>query len=97
MRIQPNETEIRGAWAVVKGRVEADSNCRRINELISHHLREVASDASGWDSLYVDPSDNRFWELTYPESASHGGGPPHLRHLLRSEVRKKFGDDAFTK
>jgi len=59
-------------------------------------LSKVARDSSGWDSLYVDPSDNRFWELTYPESASHGGGPPHLKCLSRMEVREKYGDDPLT-
>ena len=92
MKIQPNETEIRGTWTVVKGRVEADSNCRRINELVAHHLRRVAKDASGWDSLYVDPSDKRFWELTYPESALHGGGPPCLMCIPQDEARKKYGN-----
>lgn len=96
MRIPPEEKEIVGGWTTVQSRVEADSNSRRINELISHHLRKVARDSSGWDSLYVDPSDNRFWELTYPESASHGGGPPHLKCLSRMEVREKYGDDPLT-
>jgi len=41
LRIPPEEKEIVGGWTNVQSRVEADSNSRRINELISHHLRKV--------------------------------------------------------
>jgi len=82
---------VRGAWKKVQGRVEADENCRRIGELTKRVLHEVARDASGWEILYLDPSDGRYWELTYPESSSHGGGPPKLKWLSQEDVRKKYG------
>lgn len=91
-RIASHEREIRGRWIVVGGRVQADDKCRRIDELTSQHLRELGRDSTGWDRLYVDPSDGRFWELVYPESELHGGGPPHLRNLTEAEVRAKYVD-----
>jgi hypothetical protein len=90
-RIASHETEIRGRWIMVGGRVEADDDCRRIDELVAHKLRELGQDATGWDRLFVDPGDGRHWELTYPESELHGGGPPRLRYLQESEARAKYG------
>jgi len=96
LRIPPEEEEIVGGWTNVQGCVEADRNCHRIEALTTNLLREVAGDSSGWSTLYVDPDDGRFWELTYPNSEMHGGGPPHLKCLSGMEVRKKYGDDALT-
>ena len=76
------------------GRVQADANARRIENLVHSQLREVGRDASGWDALYVDPHDGRLWELLYLESESQGGGPPTLRNLSVSAARVKYGDQA---
>ena len=94
MRIRAEENEIAGGWTNAQGHTEADDNCNRITELTSKFLREIARDSSGWDTLYVDPEDGRFWELTYPNSEMHGGGPPHLKCLSRTEVREKYGRQA---
>ena len=89
--IDPTETEIRGRWILVGGNVEKDEQCTRIEQLIGSELREIARDASGWEVLYVDPLDGRNWELTYPESNLHGGGPPMLREVTKEHARKKYG------
>ena len=89
--IGPTEIEIRGRLTIVGGKVEPDGNCRRIDQLIENELNEIARDASGWDVLYVDPSDGRRWELIYPESHLHGGGPPMLRYLTKEEAQNKYG------
>ena len=95
MSILPHETEIRGEWKLVGGRMEADANCRRIEALTSGPLRKVAMGPSGaWEVLYVDPADGRYWELTYPQGEMHGGGPPLLECISRDEARKKYGDGA---
>jgi hypothetical protein len=91
MTIRLDETEIRGHWTSHAGKVEADQTCRRIEQLIASCLREVSRDVSGWDVLYSDPSDGRYWELIYPESHLHGGGPPTLKHLTKATARKKYG------
>ena len=91
MRIQPNETIITGAWNVLDGRAVADEAARRIEELVHSYLRFIGTDESGWDRLYQDPADKRYWELSYPEGHLHGGGPPQLRVIVASEARQKYG------
>jgi hypothetical protein len=97
MTIDASETEIRGAWVFVGGKMEADANAQRIADLVRKYLREVGRDPSGWDALYVDPGDGRLWELVYLESDSHGGGPPVLRNLSMSVARAKYGDASISK
>lgn len=96
MKILPREVEIVGDWIVVGGQVEGDPNCERIEELISKHLREIARTSGGWETLYLDPSDNRLWERSYPKGEMHGGGPPRLTCIPEDEARKKYGDDPLT-
>jgi hypothetical protein len=49
MKLRADERVICGRWEVVGGKVEADGNCRRIEELTQRYLREIAHDPSGWD------------------------------------------------
>jgi len=91
MKIAPSETLLTGKWLSREGRAFANETCDRINELVRSHLRELARDVSGWDALYRDPEDGRFWELTYPQSELHGGGPPQLRCLTLDEAKQKYG------
>ena len=90
--IEHNETEITGVWLMSQGHMIANKNCQRIYDLIHSHLVEVSRDSSGWEALYRDPNDGRFWEITYPHSEMHGGGPPQLRYLLVDEARRKYGN-----
>ena len=89
-KISSNEIEIRGNWLFSNGKVIVDEVCVRIEKLICEHLQEIGSDASGWDKLYRDPEDGRYWELTYPESELHGGGPPRLLCLSEEEATEKY-------
>ncbi|WP_122520545.1 Imm27 family immunity protein [Pannonibacter phragmitetus] len=91
MTIHPNETSLVGKWAFVDGCIIPDEVCLRIENLINGHLRKLGHDRSGWDSLFVDPHDGRLWELIYPESSLHGGGPPELRFLTEEHARSKYG------
>jgi hypothetical protein len=88
MKIQPTETQLTGKWLSRDGRGVADETCVRIKGLVRSHLRQLGRDASGWDVLYRDPDDGRLWELSYPQSELHGGGPPQLRCLMLDEARK---------
>jgi hypothetical protein len=90
MKIRPDETEIRGTWTRKGAEVRQDVNCQRIEHLVEDHLTKVGHDPSGWDTLYLDPADGRYWELTYPESDSHGGGPPMLRNVSPDFARLKY-------
>ena len=85
-----SETELVGRWETVQGRMTADETAQRIEWLVEHELSHVGSDDSGWNNLYRDPSTGRYWELTYPQSEMHGGGPPKLACLDEEEARKKY-------
>ena len=92
MMISSDETEIRGRWKQSGLKVVEDANSQRIQALIGSYLRALGQDKSGWSTLFVDPNDGRYWELTYPEPDSHGGGPPMLRNLSGDVARQKYGD-----
>lgn len=79
-----------GGWKLGEKVLEEDFASQRIKWLITNHLLKVGTDSSGWVTLYRDPADGRFWELTYPESDSHGGGSPCLTHLPDEEIRLKY-------
>jgi hypothetical protein len=89
--LQSNDICLIGDWNVQRGLVEADETCKRINWLTTEKLIELATDASGWDVLYKDPKDGRYWELTYPQSHMHGGGPPRLTWLSNEQAIAKYG------
>jgi hypothetical protein len=92
MKLRPHETDLIGTWRRVGNTVEADSTAHRIDRLVKNQLRQLAQDSSGWDVLYQDPNDGRFWELTYPNSDWHGGGPPRLTCMPFNAAREKYGD-----
>ncbi len=62
----------------------AIEDAARIADLTKHRFRKVATRESDWTILYQDPNDGRYWELTYPQSELHGGGPP-LLSLLKAD------------
>lgn len=91
MDIKSSETVLSGQWILQDGRMNADDVCERILALTSSYLVEVGRDVSGWNVLYRDPTDGRYWELNYPQSELQGGGPPQLRWLMVDEARQKYG------
>jgi len=90
--IQQHETRIEGQWLFDGQTMKEDESCHRIRSLINDQLQRVATDQSGWDVLYKDPSDGRFWELIYPQSEMHGGGPPVLQLVSVKDAKVKYGD-----
>ena len=92
MKLEQTETDLLGKWESVGNRVIADKTCERIKALTSQWLQKIAG--GGWETLYRDPEDGRYWELTYPESHMHGGGPPRLTYLSKEQARAKYGDVA---
>ncbi len=91
MSIHANEASLVGKWVFICGRMAPDETCLRIESLTKIYLYKLGHDESGWDSLFIDPHDGRLWELIYPESSLHGGGPPELRHLPETHARAKYG------
>jgi Immunity protein 27 len=92
IEIESFETVLTGQWILKDGRVVADDVSRRILSLTKSHLVEVGRDASGWTTLYRDPSDGRYWELTYPQGELQGGGAPQLRYVTIQEAKQKYGE-----
>ncbi|QLC21036.1 hypothetical protein HFP51_01840 [Parasphingopyxis sp. CP4] len=89
-QISRNETNISGRWDSSSDRTVEDETCKRIRSLISDHLIERRRSTSGWDILYQDPNDGRFWELTFPHSEMHGGGPPELNAISAGDADAKY-------
>lgn len=87
-----DEEVLVGRWFVRENEVVADEVCQRINYLVSTRLRRVAVREGGWTVLYEDPADKSYWELTYPHSEMHGGGPPKLAKLSIDDARRAYPD-----
>lgn len=85
-----DETNLSGSWVVQGGSVLADDVSQRIEALTSSVLKEVAVSDDGWATLYIDPDDGRYWELTYPDNESHGGGAPKLSVILPEQAKLKY-------
>lgn len=83
--------EIIGKWIVdPTGRVIGDEAETQIQDLIQNHLKRLADREGGWTVLYHDPSANSYWELTFPNSEWHGGGPRKLTRLEASRLRELY-------
>jgi len=90
MRLRPHETEIIGAWITKDGHVIADENESRIAWLIENAFVKLAIADGGWSTLYRDKEDHRLWEVTYPQSEMHGGGPRSIRMLTAAAATQKY-------
>jgi hypothetical protein len=92
--LRGDEKLLVGTWRDLGGRTEPDLTCDRIQWLLSERLERIAADESGWFTLWRDDRDGRLWELSYPQSELHGGGPPQLALLDRGVARLKYGEGA---
>jgi len=90
LTIQSNESKICGKWVSEDGKLVADVTTKRIYHLVEKELVEVARAEDGWSVLYLDKRDDRYWELSYPDSDQHGGGPPCLESLSRDVALAKY-------
>lgn len=77
----PHETHLKGRWVLSGRSLIPDEVSYRIEYLKSQFLIKVSVDPSGWKTLYKDPSDGRYWELSFPDSETQGGGPAELKCL----------------
>lgn len=91
MQIEPHETLIQGDWQIGEGRTIAGASALRIRALIDAELEKIGSASGGWETLYRDRRDGRFWELFYPLGEMHGGGPQSLRVIEAAEAAHKYG------
>ena len=86
----PNQTQLVGSWKVENGRTVEDDVCRQIRSAIKTNLHLIATSADGWERLYQDFNDGRYWELFYPDGEMQGGGPPGLRLAGADDIRQKY-------
>lgn len=91
MELRPEETILTGKWLEKDGKVFSDHECHRIKYLTSKKLKKIADDQFNKDTLYQDPSDGRYWELTHTYNDTDTSGPPILRCLSREKVKRKYG------
>lgn len=89
-RLSPEITELSGTWIMQGKTLIADRTCRRIERLIANSLEEIAVSTEGWEMLYKNPTDGRYWELTYPNSEGHEGGPLKLTVMSPEEAEFKY-------
>lgn len=87
-KLQKSEKELIGSWVKSNGSVECDDTCLRIQFLTANVLKEIK--IGNWCALYQDPNDDRYWELTYPQSQLHGGGPESLVFIPDETAEKKY-------
>jgi len=87
--IAPTITQLAGQWTTVDGQTVADKTCAQIEAAVKS-LVEVAKSSDGWGTLYADPDDERLWELTFPQSGLHGGGPPTLSVISRAQAQTRY-------
>lgn len=94
-QIKSNETIIDSDWTKLSNhltREDAFEIQKRIYWLQTNYLKKLLSISNGWEILYIDPHDNRFWELTYPKSDMQGGGPPLLKNININMALSKYGE-----
>ena len=80
-KLTPRETEVTGDEA-------------RIRWLAAEVLAEVGveKDSGGWETLYRDPADGRYWLKRFPQGERQGGGAPVLKYILLTdqEIKERF-------
>jgi len=91
MKLVPTETELIGRWEMLGGRVRGDATCERIEWLTSSYLEKIANSGGGWETLFRNSDDGRYWERTYPMGDMQGGGPPSLFVLSAEKAHAKYG------
>ncbi|HEX2832216.1 MAG TPA: Imm27 family immunity protein [Thermoanaerobaculia bacterium] len=82
--LQPQENELRGSFLREGCRTRGDTVCARIEWLRTERLERIAVSRTGWDTLYRDPRDGRYWELHVDN------GPPVLRVIDPAATNGKY-------
>ena len=73
--------ELREIWVKRGDEVVDEGDAATIEDWLANKLDKLAITDGGWRSLYRHKETGRFWELTYPHSSWHGGGPRVFREL----------------
>jgi len=89
MCFKKNETILTGKWIIKSGEIVEDDVTKRIKKIINN-LIKISNDVTGWDTLYIDPKNNRYWELVYKDSDLQGGGAPSLINISKEKAKSKY-------
>ena len=93
MKIKPSETIIESDPIILGSDEDASKASERIDDLIYNYLSEKARANGGWDILFRDPADQRYWELTAPKGEYHGYGPLRLSYIPNQDATFKYNLD----
>jgi len=72
-------------WLQHGSRVDAGGDSAEIERLLQHELERLSDADAGWRTLFRRRADGKLWELSYPQSEIHGGGPRILAELAISD------------
>jgi hypothetical protein len=78
-------------WIKRGSSLVVDGDTVEIDRLLKEELEHVASTDNGWTQLFVDARGDGYWELSFPQSNTHGGGPRLLSPVSRDLVQSKYG------
>jgi hypothetical protein len=92
--LDPAESDLIGTWVDVDGRLRGDPTTDRIHWLVAGRLDLLATDVSGYETLFRDRRDGRLWECCYAHGERHAGGPPRLTVITKEAARNKYPEGA---
>lgn len=68
-------------WVSEGGKITASGDTVEIDRLLATELEQLGAADGGWRKLFRHRADSRLWQLDYPQSEMHGGGPRRLVEL----------------
>jgi Immunity protein 27 len=75
----PFPAELNDIWVLRDGKMVAEGDAKAIDALLETSLVELKT--ANWAILYRHKDTAELWQLVYPQSEMHGGGPRRLRRL----------------
>jgi len=91
MKLMPSENELRGLLHFENGAYVGDDVNKRILAVTSSYLEKITMDGYEKDTLYLDPNDNRLWELVLKRSdISSQDVTPVLRVITYYNATRKY-------
>jgi hypothetical protein len=82
----PYLTELNDDWVLLDGKMVAQGDTETIDRLLKTKLVEIRK--GNWALLYRHQDTQELWDLIYPRSEMHGGGPRRLRRLDHNDPQK---------
>ena len=76
LELKRHEREIIGHHFLYKGKMVADDQAVRVLRLTNEYLEYITDDETGWNTLYRDPNDGRYWEKSISKANTMAEGQP---------------------